>query len=286
MVKLCLLNFKDSKGVIGHNHSGIILQEVPTLIESLSPYRVTSIAAGSNHLMAVTEDGQLFAWGSGEQGQLGRRVLERHKLLALRPSNVTPKIGRSRVRVKKVICGSYHTLVFTESEALPGGVAVFAMGLNNYGQLGLGDHNDRITAELISPAHWGEDDGTIPIDAGAGEHHSILLTSNGKIYAFGRSDSGQLGIPIPEQVKAFNVPVNVNTMPAPAICIAAGGNHNLAVTNDNQLYSWGYGEMYQLGHGPDKVEPTPRQVTFKFNGSIIQVAAGGQHSVVLTSSSK
>jgi regulator of chromosome condensation len=153
------------------------------------------------------------------------------------------------------------------------------MGLNNFGQLGLGDHVDRMTAELIDPSHW---KGATPIDAGAGEHHTILLVNNGQIYAFGRADSGQLGIPIPENARACNIPVSITTMPGPATLIAAGGNHNLAVTNTNQLYSWGYGEMHQLGHGPDEIERSPRLVQFTFSGRITQLAAGGQHSVVLS----
>lgn len=258
------------------------MQECPTLIDALAPFKITAIAAGSNHLMAIAEDGQLFAWGSGEQGQLGRRVLERHKLLALRPSNVTPRLGRGRVRVRRVVCGSYHTLVLAETDAVSGGVAVFAMGLNNYGQLGLGDHEDRITAEPVDPAAWA---GAVPLDAGAGEHHSILLANNGQIYSFGRADSGQLGVALPTNVRAANLPLAVTTMPGPASLISAGGNHNLAVTRGGpgQLYSWGYGEMHQLGHGPDEVEPFPRQVVHGFLGSIVQVSAGGQHSVILTS---
>lgn len=253
------------------------MQERPTLIGALASARVVHIAAGSNHLMATTEEGQLFAWGCGEQGQLGRRVLERHKLLGLRPSNVTPRLGRSRVKVHRVICGSYHTLAFAK---IDDSTAVFAMGLNNFGQLGLGDHEDRITAEPIEPGRW---NGAIPVEAGAGEHHSIVLCNNGQIFAFGRTDSGQLGIPIPEGARACNVPMPVTTMPGPASLIAAGGNHVLAVLTDKrQLYSWGYGEMHQLGHGPDDVERFPKLVDFKFAGEIVQVAAGGQHSVLLS----
>lgn len=247
------------------------------LIEQLGNLRVIQIAAGSNHLMAVTDDGQLFAWGSGEQGQLGRRVLERHKLLALRPTNVTPRLGRSKVRVKRVVCGSYHTLVIADVETTS---MVFGMGLNNYGQLGLGDHTDRINAEPIDPIHWG---GSQPVEVGAGEHHSILLAGNGQIFAFGRTDSGQLGIDVPDGARACNIPVPVTTMPGPSTLAAAGGNHNLAVvTATNQLYGWGYGEMGQLGNGKESIERHPRLVQTGWKGRIVQVAAGGQHSVVLT----
>lgn len=276
--------FRDSKGVLGHSpRAEGLLQERPTKLQALAGFRVVQIAAGSNHLMAVTEDGELYAWGSGEQGQLGRRVLERHKLLGLRPVNVTPRLGRGRIRVKKVICGSYHTLVLAETDAFSAittSIVVFAMGLNNFGQLGLGDHEDRVTAELIDPSTW---QGAMPLDAGAGEHHSILLTNNGQIWSFGRADSGQLGVSLPTDQRASNLPLPVSTMPSPARLIAAGGNHNLAVTmSDGRLYSWGYGEMHQLGHGPDEVELTPRLIETALRGNIVAISAGGQHSIVLT----
>lgn len=316
--------FRDSKGVLGH-HRGIkwmrkrsrsdmtmsqpqpmtngggeqegaaLMQDRPMLIESLLPYRIVSIAAGSNHLMAVAADGQLFAWGSGEQGQLGRRILERHKTLALRPTNVTPRLGRRRLLVRRVVCGSYHTLVFGETgfsdsmsssslnlamqHATPSTV-VLATGLNNFGQLGLADHEDRITAEPIDPAHFS----AVPVDAGAGEHHSMVLCANGQIFAFGRGDSGQLGVALSEGARACSIPVPVTTMPEAARLIAVGGNHNLAVTQSNRLYTWGYGDMHQLGHGPDETEAFPRPVESKIEGRIVQVAAGGQHSVILTHS--
>lgn len=308
--------FRDSKGVLGH-HRGIgmrkrsrsdmmmmmaslevaegavLMQDRPMLIESLVAYKVVSIAAGSNHLMAVTADGQLFAWGSGEQGQLGRRILERHKTLALRPSNVTPRFGRRRLHVRRVVCGSYHTLVFgatgfsdsTSSSSLNLAVqqgthstVILAMGLNNFGQLGLADHEDRIIAEAIDASHFN----AVPVEAGAGEHHSLVLCSNGQIFAFGRGDSGQLGISLPEGTRACNIPIPVTSMPEAAHLIAAGGNHNLAVTQSNRLYAWGYGDMHQLGHGPDRTEVLPRLVETKMEGRIVQVAAGGQHSVILT----
>jgi alpha-tubulin suppressor-like RCC1 family protein len=36
------------------------------------------------------------------------------------------------------------------------------------------------------------------------------------------------------------------------VFIAAGGMHGASVTKSGGLYTWGYGEFYQLGHG-DKV---------------------------------
>lgn len=239
------------------------------MIESLKPYNIVQIAAGANHLMAITNDGQLFSWGCGEQGQLGRRVLERHRILGLRPTNITPRLGRSKVIIKKVVCGSYHTLAISQDGGL------FTMGLNNFGQLGLGDHEERLTAELVNPANW---NGSQVVDASAGEHHSLVLLSTGQVLAFGRSDMGQLGVQTTE--RAIPVPTHIQAL-SNVRMISTGGNHNLAVVQD-QVFSWGFGEMHQLGHGPGEDESLPKPLETPIAGSVLQVAAGGQHSIILS----
>lgn len=44
--------------------------------------------------------------------------------------------------------------------------------------------------------------------------------------------------------------------------IACGGNHNLALTDKNEVYSWGYGDMLALGHGDEKDELLPKKLNF------------------------
>lgn len=264
--------FRDSRGVMGFASDGRTeIQERPTAIEALKGLAVKQIAAGANHLMAITADGQLYSWGCGEQGQLGRRVLERHKLLGLRPANITPRLGRSRVVVAKVVCGSYHTLV------LGADGNVWAMGLNNYGQLGLGDHEERITADLIDPENWR---GERVVDAAAGEHHSLVLLSSGHVLAFGRADSCQLGVEMGTE-RASPLPVHIGALEGVRM-IASGGNHCLAADANDRVVSWGFGEMHQLGHGPAQDEKQPRPIETKLAGPVVQLAAGGQHSVILT----
>lgn len=260
--------------MLGHSKQKA-LQELPQRLLQLAGLQVTSLSAGANHLVALTADGQIYSWGCGEQGQLGRRISERHKSLALRPVNVTPRKGRSHVHIRKVVCGSYHTLALDED-----GI-VWAMGLNNYGQLGLGDHEPRATAEAIPQSVW---QGRTIIDLGAGEHHSLGLSSDGTVWAFGRHDFGQLGITGLSE-RAMNVPHPVH-LPTAISSIAVGGNHNLALFQQSNLqqavFSWGYGEMAQLGHGVERDERTPREIQFPWHGRITAIAAGGQHSIVLT----
>lgn len=256
--------------MMGFNAEGTMIQEIPTMIDSLKALKVVQIAAGANHLMAITDDGQLYSWGCGEQGQLGRRVLERHKLLGLRPTNITPRLGRSRVSIRKVVCGSYHTLAISEDGNL------WAMGLNNYGQLGLGDHEERLTADLVEQENW---KGQKVVDAAAGEHHSLVLLSSGHVLTFGRADSGQLGVETTE--RAVPIPTHVGSLEGVRM-IASGGNHCIAANSQNQVCTWGFGEMHQLGHGPAEDERLPRLIQTQLPGLILQIEAGGQHSIILT----
>ena len=71
--------------------------------------------------------------------------------------------------------------------------------------------------------------------------------------------------------------------------ISCGGNHNLALTQSNSVYTWGYGDMLALGHGKETDEKIPRKLNFASKGSkdnissitVTQIAGGGQHSAVI-----
>lgn len=293
--------FRDSKGVIGvqaKRHRGAPkppaatpsdnngedklnldhFHITPTALRDLEHVRVRSIAAGANHLLALAEDGEVYAWGCGEQGQLGRRVLERHKLLALHPTRITPRRHRSHGGIMNVVCGSYHSFLLARDGT------VFAVGLNNYGQLGLDDHDARLVAEEIGPDAW---QGHKIVELAAGEHHSMALASSGRVFVFGRADSGQMGLARDPHPVIIN---HHRAHPAPLLhptlkdvtAIAAGSNHNLAIVNGRSLWSWGFGEMGQLGHDEEADEMTPRHITaFSDTTTILDVSAGGQHTVAL-----
>ena len=273
--------FRDSKGLLGHSSSTSLnvdvlakrkptpineddlMQSRPVMIPGLSGIR--SIAAGSNQLFAINTHGELFSWGCGEQGQLGRRVLERHKHLGLRPTNVTPRMGRQHIPIAKVAPGAYHTLLLTTQGQ------VYAMGHNNYGQLGTGDMEACMTP---MPLSFNEP----IIDAACGEHHSLVLTQSGRLYAAGRNDAGELGCSQDSTSHSANfVPVQI---PVRVRSMAAGGHHSLAVSEDERVYAWGYGEMHQLGLGHDQVVHTPTPLSF--TSAVLQASCGAQHSVMLT----
>ena len=69
--------------------------------------------------------------------------------------------------------------------------------------------------------------------------------------------------------------------------IACGGNHNFAITDTNDVYSWGYGDLLALGNGKDQDEPVPKTINLaKAKGidadfKVSMVSGGGQHSAII-----
>ncbi|KAI8929480.1 regulator of chromosome condensation 1/beta-lactamase-inhibitor protein II [Entophlyctis helioformis] len=261
--------FRDKTGIFGFA-PGIKIQDRPHLIPELKS--VVQIAAGTNHLVAVGRDGKIYTWGVGEQGQLGRKVISRHLVeasLTPRPVNFRPP-HRLSSRFTHVYCGGYHTFMVHETQAL------FSFGLNNYGQLGLGDAEDHDNPEQV--------EGLEPADGIAlvsgGEHHTVVLDQKGNVHTFGRGDSGQLGFPSTERLEeAKHLPSLTNT-----VSVSANGAFSLAVCKDkesgiNKLYGWGYGEMNQLANGGED-SPEPSEFTLK-GRHVIAAAAGGQHTLFL-----
>ncbi|KIY69747.1 RCC1/BLIP-II protein [Cylindrobasidium torrendii FP15055 ss-10] len=249
--------------------------------------KVASLASGGNHVIVLTTHGNIYSWGAGEQAQLGRRVLERRKIHGTVPEKVT--LGTRGRKGKIVGAGMYHSFAVDHDGE------VWGWGLNTMGQLGTGhtSENDSVVqlpkkVTGLSPKELG---GASVVQIAGGEHHSLFLTSNGKVYACGRSNAGQLGLPADAMKNAPNddflpepihVPFPDDEEDDPVVYISVGTHNNLAVTSDGAMYCWGQGTQGELGV-PDVEVRTPRVVVRREGGSwaAVQVACGGQHTLGL-----
>ena len=131
------------------------------------------------------------------------------------------------------------------------------------------------------------------VSVSAGLSHSMFLDITGRhIYTCGRCDSGQLGItdslPEPGDFRNTLQPLKFDIQGADEDLdfkqIAAGDDSCFAVTRTGKLYSWGYGDSGQLGHGADEDQLRATLVTdFVKPGSgfVLEVASGSQHTIVL-----
>lgn len=234
-------------------------QDEPMKINGLGNPRVSEIVCCASSNAALLEDGTVRTWGIGEAGELARPVgtmkpspnAEYDHALILR-EHLTPqapvlKSGARAPLMKGLGAGSYHVMLV----AAKGDQSVYSSGLNNYGQLGVGSEDD---SKVLVPVPALNGRGITMVNGGT--HHSVALADTGEVYAWGRADYGQLGIGEDGTGAGEfeNAPIVV-PMPPGVVGkhLTCGENHNLLLTVDNRVYSWGFGQLGQLG---DHARPT------------------------------
>merc|ERR1711871_1300210 len=109
------------------------------------------------------------------------------------------------------------------------------------------------------------------VEIACGANFSMCLCDDGSVYTWGKNDKGQLGL---GDTDVHEQPVKVIGLAGKGIKKLCGGEcHALALTKDGQVFSWGAGNMGQLGLGEaaNKTEP---QLVPGLNGMGSIVAAG------------
>ncbi len=106
----------------------------------------------------------------------------------------------------------------------------------------------------------------------AGAYHSLLIKSDGSLWACGYNGSGQLGVSGTTGTDTF-VAVMRDVKG-----IAAGSNHSLLVKTDGSLLTCGYNGNGQLGNGTTNSGSIPVKVM----DNVQSIAAGADHSLILT----
>jgi len=248
--------------------------------------KAVSVVAGNNHLLVLTTHGNIYAWGAGEQGQLGRKILERRKIHGTVPEKII--LGSRHNRAVLVGAGNYHSFAVDEEGD------VWGWGLNTMGQTGTGvaepkSMSDEVRSPRTIKSLCKRTLGEEVVQITGGEHHTLFLTSSGKVYACGRCNGHQLGVSeeVAEYASRKNpdfVPepilVQFNDSDDPIVSISAGTHNNMAISRAGALYAWGEESQGELGVG-DKDSETPTAIVRKDGGSwkAVSVACGGQHTL-------
>lgn len=236
---------------------------------------ITQMSGGYEHTLALSGDGNAYAWGGNGYGQLGDGTTT---------SSGTP-VGVSRgaipagVSITQIAAGGYHNL------ALGSDGRVYAWGQGTTGQLGDGASTTALAPVAVAA-------GAIPAgvsitEVAAGTFQSLALGSDGHVYAWGANAEGQLGngntptaADVPVAVSAGAIPSGVTIAQ-----IAAGGDHSLALGSDGRVYAWGYDGDGEVGNGTTTARvDTPAQVlagAIPAGVSITRIAGGSNHSLAL-----
>ncbi|XP_021936482.1 probable E3 ubiquitin-protein ligase HERC4 isoform X2 [Zootermopsis nevadensis] len=224
---------------------------------------IKEVACGSYHTVIVTCDGEVYTCGSNDYGQLG------HEKPCKKPEKVD---SLSMYLITRASCGSSHTVAVNEWGQ------VFSWGSDVHGQLGtgLGENNDmQLNPKMIKTLATSH-----VIQITCGYDHSLALTKDGALYAWGSNSYGQLGF---GNQNGHQKPAVISSLTGiPIAFIACGGNHSFAVSISGAVYGWGKNCFGQLGLSDDTDRLFPSQLKTLRSIKVKYVACGEDFSVFLT----
>ncbi|KDP29458.1 hypothetical protein JCGZ_19287 [Jatropha curcas] len=227
--------------------------------------RVLLISAGASHSVALLSGNIVCSWGRGEDGQLGHGDADDR----LSPTQLSTLDDHEIV---SVTCGADHTIAY--SEAL---MDVYSWGWGDFGRLGHGNCSDLFTPQPIKALH-----GLKIKQIACGDSHCLAVTVEGQVQSWGRNQNGQLGLGTTEDSL---VPQRIGALQGiPIKMVAAGAEHTAAVTEDGELYGWGWGRYGNLGLGDRMDRLVPEKVSLTHGEKMVMVACGWRHTISVSSS--
>jgi len=275
-----------------------------------------ALSLGTNFTLVVSEHGDLYAFGTNCNGQLGLGTTENQLLPAL----VDKVHAFSGEEVVSVSCGRAHSAGVTRRDNL------FVWGCNKEGQLGLDELAQPVAVFEIPTGTTADDDGgtttgtiastsscappVIPSPdsynivrpllvprasfnnapvrmVACGQNFTLVLTKYGRVFSTGENDSGQLGLNDTRSRRVFTQIDPVSFADNTITLIAAGFQHCMALSApDGALFGWGLNAWCQIGidcRKGDQLVPIAVPAE-SFGGCIpVFVDAGDNYSMVVTS---
>mmetsp|Transcript_24044 Transcript_24044/g.42424 ORF Transcript_24044/g.42424 Transcript_24044/m.42424 type:complete len:407 (+) Transcript_24044:270-1490(+) len=253
---------------LGHNagDGGKCLS--PTVVEGdIKGVKVASVSCGGGVTTALSKDGDLFSWGSGNTMMRGYNTLG----LATKEDQPVPKQvlfgGTDEIKITKINHGKNHALALGEDGE------IWTWGRGKDGVLGLGGATDALEP---FPVDFFLDIDATCVDIACGEAFSLALTDEGKVFAWGKNDRCQLGLGgglSLDHYAAENLPQLVEgpLKDEKVVALGAGGSQALALTESGDVYFWG-----------NKLWMEPHKMTALAEHHIVKVDCGSGYSAALS----
>lgn len=135
---------------------------------------VVAVAAGASHSLALRSDGTVWAWGAGWNGRLG---IGTAPMIQATPALVAGGL----TNVVDIRAGFAHSM------ALRADGTAWIWGNNYYGQLGNGATGATQSTPIVVDGLAGV------VSVAAGRSHSLAVTGDGRVWAWGLGGWGAIG---------------------------------------------------------------------------------------------
>ena len=262
---------------------------IPLKIQFLEGKKVTQVAVGAWHSLAITSAGEVWAWGYHGHGRLGlgsdlrsdqafpkqipsnfiygitggTRIVERIAQVTGSKNLGVGGNSRDAWKIVQVCCGVQNSIAITRS----GTVWVWGEGKN--GVLGTEDtDSDQLVPIICSGLN-----NFIVVNAACGAQHCVVITSRGEALSWGSGRHGQLGT---GNMNICSSPRIITMMQGKnPILAACGEDFSAILTEIGEVYTFGNNESGKLGHGNHNKQIFPKAI--KELVSVIFISAGMSH---------
>uniref|UniRef100_A0A3B5LPK9 non-specific serine/threonine protein kinase n=1 Tax=Xiphophorus couchianus TaxID=32473 RepID=A0A3B5LPK9_9TELE len=269
-------------GQLGHGDQASYRQ--PKRVEKLQGKAIRQVACGADFTACVTDEDQLYMFGSDYYGcigvdrDMGNEILEPVLLVFFEER-----------RVRQVSCGDNHVVVLTQNGS------IYSWGCGEYGRLGLECEDD-----FSSPMKVEVPRGASISSVSCGSDGTFFLTEMGKVLACGNNDFNKLGLnqgisgiknhsgetyqgipyittlTLVKQLSRFKIQV-----------IAPGKTHTAAIDERGRLITFGCNKYGQLGVKDFKRHQGVQVLVGPFGGKTIsKVSCGDGFTITATEDSQ
>uniref|UniRef100_A0A7N8XM30 non-specific serine/threonine protein kinase n=1 Tax=Mastacembelus armatus TaxID=205130 RepID=A0A7N8XM30_9TELE len=252
----------------------------PVLLEFFEERPVRQVSCGDNHVVVLTQSGDIFSWGCGEYGRLGLECEDDFSS----PMQVEIPKGAT---ISSVSCGSDGTFYLTDTGK------VLACGNNEFNKLGLSqgisgikNHPGEVLGYIYRTEKKRHQLSRFKIQVIApGKTHTAAIDERGRLITFGCNKFGQLG------VKDFKKHQSVQVLVGPfggkiVTKVSCGDGFTIAATEDNHIFAWGNAGNGRLGMPADKrfgseVCPAMPRPIFGSLHHVPDLSCRGWHTIII-----
>lgn len=217
-------------------------------------------------LIVVTQDNKIYCKGFDFELHYSNDIVL-----------ITEYFNTNKLDIRQMALGKQHCMILTADRN------IHSIGYNFYGETGNeiceedrhvgnqeeGFSNEPVLVEALKDV----------VEICAGEKHSLALTSNGDLYAFGNNNFGQCtGF-----LNFIGHPKKINFSKERIISIWSGNNHCFMLDSKGDLYSWGEATEGKLGYPSCTISQNePKLIPFFKGYNIGYVKLSRDQSIVIT----
>jgi alpha-tubulin suppressor-like RCC1 family protein len=218
------------------------------------PGTVAEIGTSNSTQYALLTNGSLYAWGLGNEGQLGD---------GSPASSFTTPVRVRFPRGVKIASIPTDAMPFDAAFAIDTEGNVWGWGQNGQGELCLPDEKTYTTPVKLPLSD---------VTAVTGAANHALYDAHGTVYACGNNSSGDLG---DGSERSSTTPVKVAGLDGSLVTeLVASFANSGALLSNGEYFDWGYDGHGQLGDGQFQVS-SDVPVRVKLPDAVTQVAQGG-----------